>query len=262
MSPPNNPLLAALLERRSIEDPVALVVAHPDDETLAAGGSLHLFRRLLLIHVTDGAPRHLPDAAREGLTPATYAAARAAELNAALTLSGATPERIALGIPDQEATDAIPEITAHLRSILTAHSIETVLTHTYEGGHPDHDAVALSVSRLNLQTFEFAGYHSDSSGQFETDFLPAGPRGEGPATSTRSTNITLPPPDLARKRAMLACFKTQRDILSRFDPAIERFRPAPSYDFTQPPHPGRLLYEQWGWMTGQSWRTRTRCAVS
>ena len=279
MSARNNPILAALLERHPIEDPVALIVAHPDDETLAAGGSLYLFRRLLLIHVTDGAPRHLTDAAREGRTTATYAAARAAELDAALTLSSATPERITLGIPDQEATDAIPAITDRLRSLCDARGIRSIITHCYEGGHPDHDAIALAISHLNRETIEFAGYHAGPDQSFQAgSFLPPlrlaalereahQGRGEGRATSTqihplKPIAIHLPPTDLARKRAMLACFHTQRDILSRFDPTTERFRPAPAYDFTQPPHPGQLLYEQWGWMTGQFWRKKTQCAVS
>ena len=32
-----------------------------------------------------------------------------------------------------------------------------------------------------------------------------------------------------------------------FPIAIERFRPAPDYDFTQPPHEGRLFYENYDW---------------
>ncbi len=46
---------------------------------------------------------------------------------------------------------------------------------------------------------------------------------------------------------MLACFRTQAAILSHFDRQAERFRPAPAYDFTAPPHPGPLNYEDWGW---------------
>jgi hypothetical protein len=32
-------------------------------------------------------------------------------------------------------------------------------------------------------------------------------------------------------------------------------RPAPLYDFTKPPHAGKLWYESLGWsMTGRRWR--------
>lgn len=254
-------MLAALLERRPIEEPVALVVAHPDDETLALGGSLHLFRHLLLIHVTDGAPLSLSDAAREGFTsPAAYAAARAAELDAALALvAGAGITRATFGISDQSATAAIPDITARLQQAFAAHDIRTVLTHCYEGGHPDHDAVAVAVQRTGAEIFEFAGYHADGAGELRTGkFLthPSHIADYDPTltTSPEATVIHLHGDDLVRKQAMLACFRTQREILGHFDPSIERFRRAPRYDFAQPPHPGRLLYEAWGWMSGQEWR--------
>ena len=257
-------MLAALLERRPVEEPVALVVAHPDDETLAAGGSLHLFRRLLLVHVTDGAPRRLGDAAREGFaSPAAYAAARAAELDAALALSGASSERVTLGIADQEATASVPAITARLRELFGARGTRLVLTHCYEGGHPDHDAIAAAVHATGTEIFEFAGYHAGADGQLEPQLFlkpspPGGGLGEGLSTGTEAV-VVLDGPDLVRKRAMLACFHTQREILSRFDPSHERFRRAPAYDFREPPHPGRLLYEEWGWMTGQAWREQVRC---
>lgn len=258
-------MLAALLERRPIEEPVALVVAHPDDETLALGGSLHLFRRLLLIHVTDGAPLALGDAAREGFTsPAAYAAARAAELNAALALvPGDGITRATLGISDQLATAAIPDITARLHRALAAHDIRTVLTHCYEGGHPDHDAVAMAVQNTGTEVLEFAGYHADRDGALRTgEFLthPSHIAGFNSTltTSPEATVIHLHGDDLVRKQAMLACFRTQREILGHFDPSIERFRRAPPYDFAQPPHPGRLLYEAWGWMNGEAWRDQVR----
>jgi hypothetical protein len=33
------------------------------------------------------------------------------------------------------------------------------------------------------------------------------------------------------------------------------FRPAPDYDFSQPPHSGKLYYEHFDWgMSGERWR--------
>ncbi len=261
-------MLAALRERRPIEEPVALVVAHPDDETLALGGSLHLFRRLLLIHVTDGAPLSLGDASREGFTsPAAYAAARAVELDAALALvAGDGITRVTLGISDQLATAAIPDITDRLRQAFAAHHVRSVLTHCYEGGHPDHDAVASAVQRTGTEVFEFAGYHADRNGALQTgEFLthPSHIAGYDPplTTSPEATVIHLHGDDLVRKQSMLACFRTQQDILGHFDPRVERFRRAPRYDFAQPPHPGQLLYEAWGWMNGQEWREQAQCGA-
>ena len=217
---------------------------------------MRLMRDLLLVHVTDGAPTWLDDAAREGFsTSADYAAARMGELDRALALSGASPTRIMLGVSDQEATGAIPEIASALRSLFHTHGIRWVLTHAYEGGHPDHDAVAMAVHMAHPAPFEFAGYHVGADGGIVTgEFLG----------SVCSMPGVLDAADIARKRAMLACFWTQREILSHFDPRMEWHRVAPRYDFTVSPHPGRLLYETWGWMTGGDWRRRAggeQCAA-
>lgn len=275
-------MIRTLAAREVFRGRAALVVAHPDDETIAVGGSLYLLPGLLLVHVTDGAPRRLEDAARQGFeTPEAYAEAREAELQAALALAPPSSRaegvaiqgirtdechmspglprfarddqriqdgRIQLGIPDQDAILHLRTLIETLAVLFRDHRIDAVLTHAYEGGHPDHDATALAVHRAaqGIPVFEFAGYHAAPGHTVMQHFLPGPPE----------TAIALPPDDAARKRAMLACFRTQTEILSRFDPSTERLRPAPAYDFTQPPHPGPLNYETWGWeLTGARWRS-------
>ena len=125
----------------------ALVVAHPDDESIGCGAQLPRLSGLTVIHVTDGAPRDGRDAARRGFPdPAAYAAVRARELDAALTLAGIAPERrIALGHPDQGVAEIIAPLARQLAALFAARGITVALTHAYEGGHPDHDAVALGL---------------------------------------------------------------------------------------------------------------------
>jgi len=41
---------------------VAVVVAHPDDETIAIGGQLARMTGVRIVHVTDGAPEDMKDA--------------------------------------------------------------------------------------------------------------------------------------------------------------------------------------------------------
>ena len=50
-------ILRNLSRGRAIDAPVALVVAHPDDETLGAGARMACLHNLTLIHLSDGAPR-------------------------------------------------------------------------------------------------------------------------------------------------------------------------------------------------------------
>ena len=248
-------VLRGLASRRPVGARVALVVAHPDDETIAAGASLPLLPGLLLVHVTDGAPQALADAAAAGFdTPAGYAAARRGELMAALDAAGATPDLVELGVVDQEASFCMPTLARALSRLFDAHGIEAVITHAYEGGHPDHDATAFAVHAAagGRPVLEFAGYHADPAGALLTGrFLP------GPVP----TVVTLTEAERARKQAMFGCFRTQARTLKAFGTDQELFRPAPLYDFTTPPLPGRLNYEHWGWsMTGARWRALAQAA--
>ena len=244
-------LLHRLALRKPIEETVALVVAHPDDEVIGAGAVLPLFRRLILVHVTDGAPRNLADATAHGFPDAAcYAAARSAELDDAFT--DIKVERVGLGAADQGASAELVPLTHALRTVLARHRVDAVLTHAYEGGHPDHDATAFLAAHCKVPVYEFASYHAGPDGSLTTGtFLP------GPD----SVRLCLTPEERRRKRAMLDCFVTQAATLAAFGTGSETFRTAPLYDFAKPPHPGVLHYEHYDWgMTGERWRSLARTA--
>jgi LmbE family N-acetylglucosaminyl deacetylase len=241
---------------------VMLVAAHPDDEIIGAGSRLAHFRDLVLVHVTDGAPRNMFDAGTHGFTRREdYAAARRNELLCALKEARCTPELVDLCVADQETTANAAEIARRLAGLLRERSPGLVLTHAYEGGHPDHDATALAVhlavASLNSPgpaLYEFASYHARNGGFHCGDFLPH--------TDPRVITFELSPHERTRKQAMLDCFITQRDVLKFFRTDVERFRIAPSYDFTIPPHEGRLYYERFDWgMQGGEFRSLARNAL-
>ncbi len=251
-------VLRCLGSREALRHRLAVVVAHPDDESIAAGASLRLMPGLLLVHVTDGAPVRLDDYRRSGFdSPAAYGVAREAELQAALAVAGVQPARARINVPDQDVALCIRDVAAELGRLLMQHGTEVVLTHAYEGGHPDHDATALAVHvaarRLGIAVVEFPAYHAGPDGGMAVQRFLSGPA---------ETLVRLDPGEAARKRAMLDCFTTQAGILRLFDASLERFRPAPGHDFTAPPHPGPLTYESWGWeMTGARWRALAAAAL-
>jgi N-acetylglucosamine malate deacetylase 2 len=234
-----------------------IVVAHPDDEVIGVGGQLARLTGVRLLHVTDGAPRNLLDARAAGFDDwQGYAAARRQELLAALRLGGIEATQAEeLGMPDQGASLRLVELAETLAARFRGLRPEIVMSHPYEGGHPDHDATAFAVHAACAQQqggaapalVEMTSYHQGAGGRAMSEFL------HRPGIAV--TTLMLDEGERAFKRRLVACFSTQSRVLADFPIDLERFRPAPAYDFTRPPHDGRLYYEQFDWgVDGVRWR--------
>lgn len=242
--------------------PVLLVVAHCDDEVIGVGGQLARWgERVTLVHVTDSAPADGVDARAAGFaTTGAYASARRRELDEALgLLPRPVASTLALGFPDRGVTDCAVDVALQLRQLVDAVAPRTVLTHAYEGGHPDHDAIAFAVSAVRrmpgappFDVIEFAGYHEEVDGAFVTNRFDASLR-DAVLLSARERRL---------KRRMLARFRTQARTLAPFHCGFESLRAAPSADFRQPPPSGRLWYERMPWgITGAAWRASIASAA-
>ncbi|GGC78472.1 PIG-L deacetylase family protein [Chelatococcus reniformis] len=226
---------------------VAVVVAHPDDETLGCGGLLGRLSGGRLIVVTDGAPREGADASRCGFSdPGAYGTCRRAELIRALAVARVPASAlILLDVPDQGVCHRMAEIARALARLFAIHGIRSVFTHAFEGGHPDHDGIAFCVRLAAdlpgssiVEIIEMPLYHLGEAGICVQRFCDG----------DHGVVIDLKPGERMRKRRMLACHATQTDTLRPFSVRQERFRAAPDYCFAALPNRGRCLYggHDWG----------------
>lgn len=262
------------LQRMLERSRVLLLAAHPDDEAIGAGASISSWRDVVVVTATQGAPADGHDARRLGFADVqSYAAARHAELLASLACAGIKPSsHRTFGLHDQQLTHSLTDMTRSVVHLIQALQPRIVLTHAYEGGHPDHDALAFAaqwatellrcaVAPGSTQPgdvplrVEMAGYHAADGTLTRQHFIGI------PGTLI----LDVQPTDLQQhtKRRMMNCHFTQRSILAGFSPEVERFRVAPWYDFASAPHAGTLHYETWpSGMTGERWRELAAAAAS
>ena len=238
-----------------------VVAAHPDDETLGPGGMLPRFPdgALEIVHVTDGAPRHRRQWGRQEFRNwDDYAGARRSELLRALSVAGVDPSRAhRLGMMDNETSFDLAGLACRLMEQIAALGPEVVVTHPYEGGHTDHDALAFAAraacrmlerdGAASPALMEFTSYHNEGGERVFNRFLPF----DGAPVA----EVALSADERARKRRMFDCFLTQHGVLRDMPVRVEKFRPAPRYDFTTAPHAGRLRYERYPLgLKGKQWR--------
>jgi LmbE family N-acetylglucosaminyl deacetylase len=227
-------------------DRCAIIVAHPADEVVGAGCLISKLANVSVLHVTDGAPRDTTatDAGFEEIS--AYAEARKRECLSALALANVPRDRVVeLAVPDHSAPERLAEITKQVTSFLQQSGADIVVTHPYEGGHPDHDATAFAThAAVRLMEhngfkppviFEMALHPSDDGISKVPEFL------RGPKMET--TTMFHDERAQALKQRMFDCFETQRKSLQTSPIGPEKFRRPPEYDFSVLPQTGRLHYE-------------------
>lgn len=244
----------------------AVVVAHPNDEIVGSACLISKRAPLAVVHVSNGAPDTIEEAQRAGFrSRREYAEARQQECISALALADIPPEKvIEWGLPQFEASYQLVDLSKRLMNLFRERGPQVVLTHAYEGGHPDHDATAFAVHaavsmlrRNGLKPpmiYEMAIYPGNDGQSRVPEFLFASAR--------ESTTLVLDEPTARLKQQMFDCFSTQRDVLVDTPLGPEKFREAPVYDFRLPPYFRELQYEKLNWqLTGREWRSLARQAL-
>jgi LmbE family N-acetylglucosaminyl deacetylase len=179
-----------------------IVAPHPDDELLGCGGLMQLLaddeREMLLVAVTDGAASHPGSSA----WPAErLARERPLETAAALAALG-LPELplLRLNLPDGNVSGHVAALRQSLEKLLRPGDV--VITTWKLDGHPDHEAtghaagaaacaVGATLLQMPIWTWHWA--------QPDEKLVPW----------HRARRLTLDDDILARKRAAIACFRSQ-----------------------------------------------------
>jgi N-acetylglucosamine malate deacetylase 2 len=238
----------------------SVIVAHPLDEVVGAGCLISKLVDVTVLHVTDGAPRDMQDAKAAGFDALSdYARARKEECLAALAIANVPEDRVVdLEITDQRASACLTDLAKKIATFLQQSAADIVVTHAYEGGHPDHDATAFATHaalRLLKQNgfqppvlFEMGLHPSEDFKAKVPDFLPGAER--------ETTTLLLDERAKELKQRMFACFETQRESLEASPIGPEKFRQPIAYDFSSPPQLGKLHYEKFAWaLTRNEWQS-------
>jgi N-acetylglucosamine malate deacetylase 2 len=246
-----------LSRKREQKNAIVCISAHPGEELLSMGGSLIDFKSPRFIQITEGSPRDVDRALQAGFECRDeYAQARKREFAAALRRAGLEEEALNLGYEDGEVCENLAAITMSLAAALHESEAELIITHPYEGVHPDFDGTAFAV-QCACELLENDGIsvpvRIEAAGACEMDgrlvlgrFLTE--------RNTETATIRLDPSKQRLKRSLLECLRTQQEALQGLDIQSETFRIAPVYDFSKAPHDGVLRYEADSQMSGRRWR--------
>jgi LmbE family N-acetylglucosaminyl deacetylase/protein-L-isoaspartate O-methyltransferase len=158
---------AALASRSStgltLTDPghVVVVGAHPDDESLGAGGLVASARELGievdLVCATDGRGSHPGSPTHQ---PEDLARRRCEEWAAAAEVLGVDAgRRHLLGLPDGAVADHIDDLARALVELIGTRRGAVLVAPWRDDGHPDHEAVATAAAaaarRTDAELWEF-----------------------------------------------------------------------------------------------------------
>jgi LmbE family N-acetylglucosaminyl deacetylase len=218
---------------------VAVVVAHPDDETIACGATLERLKGARVVVVTDGVTRRAGERAYSFPAAQTPEIARWRELVAALELAGCPPSAVTgLAVADRGAAEHLVAIARRIGEVFHRSGTAIAITHAYEGADPDHDATAFAVH----QAAALCRRKGQDIAILEMPFRRQPPDGLSPEERVEIIALPLTAKQKALKRRMLACFEDRHDALARGALDAEQFRLAPAYDFAELPQGGHVSY--------------------
>ncbi len=145
----------------SAHDALVVVAAHPDDETLGAGGLLRLAAAsglaVTVVLLSNGEASH-PNSPT--WTPEALAVQREAETRAAVGMLAADARLVTCGLPDGHLAEHLDAIVAAVVDAIGAAGAATLVAAPWRGdGHPDHEAAGraagIAAQRTDARAVEY-----------------------------------------------------------------------------------------------------------
>ena len=224
---------------------ILVLVPHPDDEVVGCAAALRRARQdgaeLFALYLTTGVPsvevawpwqrwRHGDRIAQRRSEAAD--AARRLELRPLLFTDW----------PSRQLKDHLADAHALVAAHWAAVGADQLWAPAFEGGHQDHDVTNFLASRFAAQVdvVEFAEYNAARAG-----------RQAFPHTTGDEQTLLLSPEEADWKAALLGGYRSERANLAhlfRRGFTREVLRPLARYDYSRPPHSGRLFYQRHQWV--------------
>ena len=227
---------------------ILVLVPHPDDEVIGCAAVIGRALRappqqapaIFATCLTTGVP------AADRLWPwqrkdyARRVARRREEVRRVADLLGIKPLCFQ-DIPTRQLKDSLGVTRERLVGFIRDLGVDTLWTPAYEGGHQDHDAANFLASTLRnfAEVWEFSEYNYLEGRVRSQEFV---------SRTGAERESVLSDEERQRKRQLLALYRSERGNLRHVRTEREVFRPLAGYDYSRPPHPGKLFYQRFQWV--------------
>ena len=227
---------------------ILILIPHPDDEVVGCCAAIGRARaqggEVFGACLTTGVP------AREVFWPwqraghARRVARRRDEARQAAAMLGVELLSFA-EVPTRQLKSQIAPTLATVLDHVRRSGADTLWTPAYEGGHQDHDVANFIASRLRgeVNVWEFSEYNFFGGEVRSQKFV---------APNGSEREIALTKDEQRFKRKALRLYASEKRNLSYVRTEREVFRPLTAYDYSRPPHTGKLFYQRFQWAIFQT----------
>ena len=140
-------------------------------------------------------------------------------------------------IPTRHLKQNIVETFETIKKIIKFNKIDTIFCPAYEGGHQDHDVANFICSKFKKKynVFEFAEYNYFCNKINCNKFIN---------TINKENIIYLSEEEKNIKRKLLEMYSSEKKNLDYISLEKETYRKIANYDYSLPPHSGRVFYRR------------------